>query len=123
MTNRANTYFAALLLFFVTGAFSLKAEEPSAEATKAPVLWAKPVEQHQGIGKILGKTMKTVSHKGASIIPKFSKTNESTDKGAPDAAPHKIFDSHRGESPIRTARLFTIQINPPVEVQAVKSDI
>jgi hypothetical protein len=89
-----------------------RSEEP---VSATPVLWAKPVKQTNVLGKLLGKTMKTVSHKGATILPKISHSKKDhADKGAPETSGLNLFDPHRNESPIRTARLFKIQINPTV---------
>jgi len=85
-------------------------EEPQAEVTGIPVIQAAPVSQNSGLGKLLGKTINMVSSSGSGI---FSKP-VSRDKGAPEEKPMGLFDPRRSESPVRTARLFKIQINPPV---------
>ena len=100
-----------VVLVFITSAS--QAEDQPLVPTAPPVLWAKPVNQGKGLGKILGKTMKIVSLKDSGRLFHNNSRKENADLAAPETSNPKLFDPKRNESPIRTARLFRIQINPP----------
>lgn len=104
-----------VVFLVVISAFLVLRQDCRADELYAtPVYQAKPVSQHSGIGKFLGKTMDTVSHSTPALLPFLSKAKKSTDKGAPEPEHYGLFDPRRSESPIRTARLFTIRVTPVV---------
>ena len=112
-----NISISGTAVLFILAIFTsfVCSEEPVPTPPATPILSAKPVKQTNVLGKLLGKTMKTVSHKGASILPKIANSKRTNaDKGAPEPSGLNLFDPNRNESPIRTARLFRIQFNPPV---------
>lgn len=94
-----------------------KADEAEIIAVPSPMVQAVQIETSAGakLGKILGKTIDAVSLKGTKFLePRVSKARKLPDETREKLSP-KWFDPQRKESPIRTARLFKIQVIPPVE--------
>lgn len=100
-----------------------QAEETEIVAVPSPMVQAVQIETSAGarLGKFLGKTIDAVSLKGTKLLePRVSKARKLPDETREKLSP-KWFDPQRKESPIRTARLFKIQVIPPVETIPVAS--
>lgn len=100
-----------------------QADETEIIAVPSPMVQAVQIETSAGarLGKFLGKTIDTVSLKGTWLLdPRVSKARKLPEETREKLSP-KWFDPQRKESPIRTARLFKIQVIPPVETIPVAS--
>lgn len=102
------------------------AEEPATAVPTIEVVKASPVPQvaapvvtkERGLAKFFGRTMKTVSmKKKPSPLPLYNKNGELKNDLAT-----RLLDPQRKESPIRTARLFKIPIQPTVTSAAVTQE-
>lgn len=79
---------------------------PVAQVIPKPVAPTAPYKRDKGLAKFFGKTMKTVSHKKKRNLPLYNEKGELKNDIA-----SRLLDPQRKESPIRTARLFKIQIS------------